>query len=475
MVKKTFQLLLLFGFFYVFEIHFQTIYEYHLGFVTNSDVLYPYLFAKDIWEGTIRGWNFPPSTCLFPDSLLNILLFPITKDVYRSFFLFGFYAFAITFFAARSLGLKNKNSLFLSLAFLLFAAELPDSLGQYVMPSFHISIFLFLAYFLYESKHWNSKKPFHWFRMTLVFTLLWLSEYWFFVHLGFFVVWIFWKQMGKQIWIPTLLMLIGFFITKSIQNYLRSLDIGMFTAKELPTIERIQTATNLIFNDPISFFTATWQSITQHPVLWPWFQTFLILFVMLFIYAIWFAKTEKPKNLIVLCLSPFITIFALKVFQIEPNFRYLYILAFLDLFLGLYFISKIPLLRRSFPIIAFIGFVVFSASKTHERLEYISTGEKKRKHRIQCLETFDPKEPASTTYWPTKYSYTFSKLPYTLVPYTKEGIYYPWVSNKHWDKGLGSKPMEFYSWGITETKEHLTLFPNVQLVKECEGLYFYKR
>lgn len=40
----------------------------------NSDVLYPYLFARDLLGGvSIRGWNPPPAHCLFPDFFLVLI------------------------------------------------------------------------------------------------------------------------------------------------------------------------------------------------------------------------------------------------------------------------------------------------------------------------------------------------------------------------------------------------------------------
>jgi hypothetical protein len=105
----------------------------------------------------------------------------------------------------------------------------------------------------------------------------------------------------------------------------------------------------------------------------------------------------------------------------------------------------------------------------------IQDGEAKRTLRLECLSKFDPEIPGAATYWPIKYSYAFSDKNWTLVPFTKEGIYYPWISNKTWDKGLGAKPFEKFTWGITETKEHLDLWKGVRLVQECEGWYFYRR
>lgn len=93
LIKPILILLILFGTFHLF---FDAIYENHLGQGTDSDILYPYLFARDFWTGgfaEVRGWNLPPCSSLFPEIILSVLLYPLFHSVYWFHWVFGFFIF----------------------------------------------------------------------------------------------------------------------------------------------------------------------------------------------------------------------------------------------------------------------------------------------------------------------------------------------------------------------------------------------
>lgn len=135
----------------------------------------------------------------------------------------------------------------------------------------------------------------------------------------------------------------------------------------------------------------------------------------------------------------------------------------------------IPLIRSFATLALFIGIVFLYNERYPLLANAIKEGETKRAHKLECLSEFDEKVPGAATYWPIKYIYVFSDRDWTLVPFTKEAVYYPWISNRTWDKGLGEKPFGEFSWGITESKENLNLWKGVRLAGECEGWYFYRR
>ncbi|EMY61954.1 hypothetical protein [Leptospira terpstrae] len=472
-LKPILILLVLFGTFHLF---YDAIYENHLGEGTDSDVLYPYLFARDFWTGVgIRGWNLPPSSSLFPEVVLAILVYPIFSSVGSFHFAFGFFFFTIPFYLAKALGIKNQKAYLFSLGFLSMAGVLPNSLGQFFYPSFHAITLLFAAYILYEIHRWDSKNRFQIVRFLLVFSFLWISEYWFFVNIApFLLVYAVVRLQRKSIE-PIGLVLLGFGLGKVWQLGLKNLGIGIFTPKELPTMDRIHSAFDLFSKDANVWIAGVIESITKHPLLADWFYIYLVL-CMLYILFLFLRLELKNRFLdLALLISPFLSVIALFIFQIEPNFRYLYFLPFCILFLIFRMVAMFPLLRSVATLVFFLGIVFYYNERYPLLAKAIQEGQAKRAHRMECLSEFDSAIPGSSTYWPVKYSYAYSDKKWTLVPFTKEGIYYPWVSNRTWDKGLGQKPFETFPWGITETKEHLDLWKDVHLVKECEGWYFYRR
>ncbi|MBM9548711.1 hypothetical protein JWG40_16920 [Leptospira sp. 201903074] len=474
-LKPLLILLVLFGTFHLF---YDAIYENHLGEGTDSDVLYPYLFARDFWIGGwkgLQGWNLPPCSSLFPEIGLAILIYPIFSSVGSFHFAFGFFFFIIPFYLAKALGIKNQKAYLFSLGFLAIAGILPNSLGQFFFPSFHAVTLLFAAYTLYEIHRWNSKNRIQIFRFLLVFSLIWISEYWFFVNVAPFLFVYVVVRLRKQSIYPIGLVLLGFGLGKLWQQGLRTWGIGIFTSKELPTMDRIHVAKDLISKDPYSWISGVIESITKHPLFADWFYWYFVLCVIYILFL--FLRFEFKKHFLdlVLLLSPFLSVVALYIFQIEPNFRYLYFLPFCMFFLVFRLVGMLPLIRSVATLVLFIGIVFFYNEKYPLLAKTIQEGEAKRVHRMKCLSEFDSTIPGASTYWPIKYSYAFADKTWTLVPFTKEGIYYPWVSNKTWDKGLGQKTFDQFSWGITETKEHLDVWKGVRLVKECEGWYFYRR
>ncbi|TGM63753.1 hypothetical protein EHQ94_13990 [Leptospira meyeri] len=474
-LKPVIVLLLLFGAFHLF---YDAIFENHLGEVTDSDILYPYLFARDFWIGGwdgVRGWNLPPCSSLFPEILLSIFIYPFVNSVYWFHWVFGFFYFVMPYVLAKTLGVSNKISYLFSLGFLTIAGVLPNNLGQFYFPGFHAVIFIFAAYTIYEIQNWDSKNRIQSFRFLLVLSLIWISEYWFFIHIAPFLLVYTIVRLQKKSIFPIGLTLLGFGFGKVWQQGLRFSGIGIFTSKELPTMNRIQSAKDLILKDPSSWVSSLMETVTKHPLFSDWFKWYTILCLAYIIFSLFRSKGKDFYLELVLLLSPYVTIIALFIFQIELNFRYLYFLVFCIFFLLYRLISFLPILRTVAGFVVFLGIVFFYNDRYPTLTQNVKEGEAKRLHRMDCLSHFDPLVPGASTYWPIKYSYAFSNKNWTLVPFTKEGIYYPWVSNRTWDKGLEQKSFTEFFWGVTETKDHLDLWKGVRLVKECEGWYFYRR
>ncbi|PJZ84546.1 hypothetical protein [Leptospira harrisiae] len=474
-IKPILILLILFGTFHLF---FDAIYENHLGEGTDSDILYPYLFSQDFWTGewkAVLGWNLPPCSNLFPEILLSILIYPFVNSVYWFHWAFGFFYFVMPYVFARALDVPNKISYLFSLGFLALAGVLPNSLGQFYFPGFHAVVFIFAAYTIYEINHWDSKNKVQTFRFLIILSFIWISEYWFFIHIAPFLLAYVLVRLQKKSIYPIGLVLIGFGLGKVWQQGLRFSGIGIFTSKELPTMDRIQAAKVLILKDPSSWVSGLMESITKHPIFAEWFDLYFVLITIYILISLFRIKRKELFLELVLFLSPILTVVALFIFQIEPNFRYLYFLVFCIFFLIYRITGFIPIFRSVAVFFVFLGIVYFYNDRYPTLNQNIKQGETKRIHRMNCLSQFDPQVPGASTYWPIKYSYAFSNKDWTLVPFTKEGIYYPWVSNRTWDKGLGQKSFREFSWGITETKEHLDLWKGVRLVEECEGWFFYRR
>ncbi|EMY68391.1 hypothetical protein [Leptospira vanthielii] len=474
-IKPILILLVLFGTFHLF---YDATYENHLGVGTDSDVLYPYLFAKDFWMGGwagIRGWNLPPCSYLFPEIGLAILFYPILKSVYSFHWAFGFLSFVMPYYLAKALGIKNTKSYLFSLGFLALAGIWPNDFGQFFLPAFHAMIFFFAAYTLYAIHRWDPQNRSQGLKFLFVISLIWISEYWFFVNIAPFLLVYAVIRLGKKSIYPIGLVLLGFGLGKVWQLGLRHLGIGIITSKDLPTVERIHSATIWILKDPSSWISALVESITKHPVFADWFYWYFVLFGIYVL--ILFLRFEWKKGFIdfVFLLSPILTVVALFIFQIELNFRYLYFLPFCVFYLIFRLVAMIPFIRSVTALVLFIGLVFFYNERYPFLANAIKEGETKRTHKLECLSKFDEKIPGAATYWPIKYIYVFSDRDWTLVPFTKEAVYYPWISNKTWDKGLGEKSFENFSWGITESKENLSLWKGVHFAGECEGWYFYRR
>ncbi|TGL23803.1 hypothetical protein EHQ46_01350 [Leptospira yanagawae] len=461
-----------------FHLLYDVIYENHLGEVTDSDVLYPYLFARDFWTGGfagIRGWNLPPCTYLFPEIVLAILLFPVIPSVYGFHLVFGFFSFVLPFFLARQLGMPKRYAYSISLGFFVLAGLHPNSFGQFYLPGFHAMVFFFAIGTLYELEHWNPKKGKVWFRFLILMTLVWVSEYWFFVQ---FVPYLFlyaiirmgWKSFG-----PTFICLVGFYLAKAVAKVLRLMGIGTIGTDNVYLLSQLKGIGHLLVSDPNSLWKGIVQSFENQDLFSQWIDWYLVigvLFVILFV----FRNNRKDFFLeFVFYLSPFITLVFLYTIQVEPNIRYLYFLPFGILYFSFRILERIPFLRWIFPIVLVIGCFWYYLGKHTELVSLVKAGETKRNHRMECLSQFDPNLPGAATYWPIKYSYTFSDQNWNLVPFTKDGVYYPWIANSSWDKDFKNQTFDSFGWGVTESKENLADWKDVRLVKECEGWYFFQR
>lgn len=474
-LKPTLILLILFGTFHLF---YDVIYENHLGEGTDSDILYPYLFSRDFWTGGwagVSGWNLPPCTTIFPDLVFGLIAYPIVSSVYWFHLVFGFLVFCLPFALARSLGLAKRFSYLVSLGFLFFAGLDPNQLGQFYFPSFHAMTFFFVIWTLFELDHWNPKKGIVWFRFLILMTLVWISEYWFFINFAPFLIFYSLVRLRWQSFGPFSMGFVGYHLAKSIGKGLRWVGIGTIGSDNLTYFTKLMDTVQPILIDPYSVWQGLFHSLTNQEVLSDWIYWYLVI-GSLFVFLSLFRNQGKEFFLdLVFYLSPLITIFLLYTIQIEPNIRYLYILPFGILYFSLRLIESIPFLRMGIPIILMIGCFWYYLGKHSELTTMVKAGETKRNHRLECLTEFDPNLPGVSTYWPIKYIYAFSDKPWTLVPFTKDGVYYPWVANSSWDGNLKNQPFDSFSWGVTESKEKLAEWKGVSLVKACEGWYFFRR
>ncbi|TGM46730.1 hypothetical protein EHQ92_02055 [Leptospira biflexa] len=470
--KSLFFLGILFASFHLF---YGVIYENHLGEGTDSDVLYPYLFARDIWMGTGMGWNLPPSTTLFPDIILSILLYPITGSVESFHLIYGFFVFLLPFAFAQSLGLKKTNSYLVSLGFLVLAGLDPNQLGQFFFPSFHGMTFLFAAWVLYELKHWKEKGKHQSIRFLFLMTMIWLSEYWFFVNIAPFLFVLVWIRLGWKSLVPFGMTLFGFFLSKIFAKGFSFFGIGIIKTESFELIPKLKSSLLLMIQNPSQSLEGILASITKDPLIYQWWERYLVIgIVFLMITSFRFFERNHWKDFLFF-LSPFVTIVFLYLFQIEPNIRYLYILPFGFLYFSFRLMELNLWFQKIFPTFILVALFIFYLGKHSDLITKIKSGEAKRTHRIECLMDFDPNVPGASSYWPIKYIYTFSDKKWTLVPFTKDGVYYPWVANTTWDGSWKDQPFPSFPWGVTESKENLQIWPGVELVKECEGWYFFQR
>lgn len=471
-------ILFLFILFASFHLFYDVVYENHLGEGTDSDVLYPYLFARDLWTGgwtAVRGWNLPPCTTLFPDLVLSILTYPIFTSVDSHLFVFGFFAFCAPFAFARSLGLAKRFSYLVSLGFLLFAGLDPNQLGQFFFPSFHAMTFLFATWTLYELEHWNPKQTKVWIRFLFLMTLVWISEYWYFVNIAPYLCFFAVVRLRRQSVGPLSLCLVGFFAAKGISRGFRLLGIGIIGTNNLNLTTTITSSFSQLFSHPDRIWYGLKLSITNNSLLSEWMYWYLVIGCM---YLIFLMIQQKGKDFFVelfLFLSPCLTVVFLYLLQIEPNIRYLYFLPFGVFYFSFRIVERIPLVRFGIPIVIVFGCFLFYLGKHSELMAQIKVGEEKRNQRLECLSEFDPNLPGAATYWPIKYSYAFTEKRWTLVPFTNEGVYYPWVANTSWDGTDKDQTFDSFRWGITESKTNLEIWKDVTLVKECAGWYFFRR
>ncbi|XDD46178.1 hypothetical protein AB3N60_15920 [Leptospira sp. WS39.C2] len=470
--------LLLLVLFASFHLLYDVVYENHLGEGTDSDVLYPYLFARDFWSGGwtgIRGWNLPPCTYLFPEIILAVILFPMIPSVYGFHLVFGFFSFVLPFYLAKQLGMPKRYSYLVALGFLILAGFHPNSFGQFYLPGFHAMTFFFATWALNDLESWNPKKGKVWIRFLFLMTMVWISEYWFFVNIAPFliiyaIVQLRWKSLG-----PLSAGLVGYLLAKSIGKGLRFMGIGTIGTDNLLLFTKLKEISLSLISNPYSLWLGLKQFVMDQPLLSEWLQWYLVIGCLFgFIYLF----RNKGKDFIldlVFYFSPFLTIIFLYSIQTEPNIRYLYFLPFGILYFSFRLVERIPFVRFGIPIVFMIGCFWFYLGKHSELVAKVKAGETKRNHRMECLSSFDPNDPGAATYWPIKYSYVFGQDKYTLVPFTKEGVYYPWIANTSWDGDLKDKPFVSFLWGVTETKENLDSWKNFHLVQECEGWYFFRR
>lgn len=474
-LKPILFLLVLFASFHLF---YDVVYENHLGEGTDSDVLYPYLFARDVWTGGwtgVRGWNFPPCTYLFPEIILAVLFYPVISSVYGFHLVFGFLSFVLPFTFAKQLGMPKRYSYLVALGFLVLAGYDPNLFGQFYLPGFHAMTFFFATWTLYELEHWDFRNGKVWFRFLFLMTMVWVSEYWFFVNIAPFlvlyaIVHLRWKSLG-----PLSVGFMGYFLAKSMGKGLRWLGIGTMGTDNLQLVSKLKEISFTFFHDPFSLWLGLKESVTRQPNLSEWFYWYLVIGGLYGLLTL-FRKNGKELFLdFVFYLSPFLTIFFLYTIQTEPNIRYLYFLPFGILYFSFRLVERIPFVRFGIPIVLMIGCFWFYLGKYSELVAEVKLGENKRKQRLECLSEFDPNLPGAATYWPIKYSYAFSEKKWTLVPFTNEGVYYPWIANTSWDGDFKNQSFLSFSWGVTETKENLANWKGVSLVKECEGWYFFQR
>jgi hypothetical protein len=454
-----FRILFLAFLFWFLEPSYESIYYYHFGSVTNSDALYPYLLIQDFdfSPSFASGWVTPPSHCFFPDLILLYVLKKITSDIFLIHFGFAFFCFLSVIYLIRALGFSRSVSLVGALVFLRLGEYYPETWGQFFLPSFHGTEFFLLGLCLRIIRKKEKITSLGATGLGLVIGLSIHSELWFLVHsllpICLFILTTD-HMKPRKIIITLLTSILSYGLLVQLQ---KQTGLGSFQPKQYPLVENIKQSFHLLIQNPTNFIRE-YLSLTKTL---PLSDLFIPIFYIVFFLTLF--KIFRSRNItkqFILPLGFFFSLAFIKISNIEPNARYFYFLPVSCITLFFFQIQNHPKITKLIAYLSLIG-LIFSSNKflIAESIQQ-STSTKKAlfESRIKCAETTMSdwgNLPGSSTYWPVKYLRAFSEKNIHLVPFTKEGIYYPWVHNLNWDKGLEKIDVTSLLWGIAPTDQDL--------------------
>ncbi|BDA80363.1 hypothetical protein LPTSP3_g32930 [Leptospira kobayashii] len=452
-------------FFWILFPSWERIYFYHFGEVTNSDALYPFLFAGDFWTAPsyVTGWSFPPSHYFFPDVLFFILGYPLSSEVFTLYSFYAGFCFVFVYYFFRQMKIPNYASLAGSVFLLKLGEISPVSWGQFYLPGFHSAeIFLVLCFFILFKRKDKARFSFV-FPFILLTSVSLLSESWFAVHSGLPLLILFLADKNGQKSKTILFVIVSIILYKVAVFYLGHLGFRSYSPNEFP-IKKLLLETWASFKiNPSSYLSSVFIENAKLPVSKFLFPAYWI-FVLFFLFS-WkkFQKQIQDKETyhstllyLYLILSPFCGLLFLSLTGIEFNARYLFILPISCFGLFCYFLKKRRILLRVF-LSTFLAFTLVGSNRfapDPKLEEQILSGKTKQSHRIECtVQTWRKwgKPIGAADYWPVKYLKVMSKESIHLIPLTESGEYYPWIHNRNWDKGIADLgDTNSFDWAITE-------------------------
>ncbi len=438
---------------------FEIIYYYHFGTVTNSDALYPYLFIKDFNTNLhqISGWVTPPSHCLFPDLGFMFLLQLIIDNIYWIHWAFAFFCFLSIIYVMRMLSLSWSIALVTALCFLKLGELYPRDWGQFFLPSFHGTEFFLLALNLHLLRGREILTFGKGILIGITLALSIFSELWFFVHS--FIPLILYVLISKKYDLKSLLLMIfaGLGSYQLLLNLQKKIGIGSFQPKQFPIKESLQSLQEILKNEPISLFERIAFVPGNLPLRELLIPSFWIL-LLFTIYRLW--KNQKDPKILLLPLSMLGGMIFIQIGNLEVNARHFYFLpaSIIGMFffnLGSFsFLKKITTLALFLMIVLSSNRFLLDPNLTRE----IEISKSLHSERITCtIQTWQTwgKSRGASTYWPVKYMRAFSTEQINLIPFTNDGVYYPWVHNLKWDSEYSNPVPKQLDWGIVSANEDL--------------------
>lgn len=426
---------------------FEVIYEYHFGIVTNSDALYPYLFAKDLWTIGIAGWNVPPSTSFFPDIILSILVYPLASSTFRFYLILGLFFYLLPGLLSSKFGLYKSLGPLVSFVFLLLAAEFPSTIGQFYLPGFHTSVFylFFLSLSILDKKEISSTKLSVY--LILLFSFAFASEQLFFVQTATVLIPIYIQRFKKNTKLLAFIPLgicIGTFALFKLCEFF---GLGVTSVLQFSPFSNIMNAINL---EGLERIWNLWKQEWIQTEFRFWFILYLILFSILIIFRRSFTEWKEYNRFVLLCLSPIVTLFLLSIYSLSFNQRYLYFLVWIPVFFS-FFILQALRFKKSTIVLVFLLFCIgyFWSFKESQKI-LIQKGKLKREGRMRCFSTWDLNAEIASSYWPVKYLKVFSPVPVRIVPVSESGIYHHWIHNRTWDSKVFQKPLREYQFALVD-------------------------
>lgn len=438
--------------FWFLQPSFDAIYYYHFGEVTNSDALYPYLIVKDFNSSLswVNGWVTPPSHCLFPDLLVIFILSKFTGNIYLIHFGFAFFCFFSVVYLLRALGHSRSVGLVAALLFLRLGEMYPESWGQFFLPSFHGTEFFLLGLSI-RILNWKETLTY---RRALFFgfvvALAVYSELWFLVHSLLPLMFV--SLVSDRVRPNKILTAIA---TGASFYYLflylqRQTGIGSYLPKQFPLKESLKNSYHSLTQNPGDFFGQLFSLSKNLPL-----NDFLLpLFaILLFLTLVQILKNRNQVKFLILPFGFFLTLLFVMMSKIEPNARYFYFLPLSCLSLFFFQLQPKPKIMKLVSYLILIGLIFVSHRFwISESIQVkIDAGKNLHETRLNCaLKTVSQwgNATGASTYWPTKYLRAFSDDKIELVPFTPDGIYYPWVHNLNWDKSHPNLVPNAFTWGI---------------------------